>query len=113
MTWGGGTAHLLVASTAGNTLKDGVVVNLAPVSALDLSAEADELLADGILGGGVEHLGLHLGGIGAPMKFIMKKKKNEKRKKDRDQQNSSKKKTEKEERNGGRMKRRRKREDQK
>ena len=74
MTWGG-TAHLLVASTAGNTLKDGVVVNLAPVSALDLSAEADELLADGILGGGVEHLGLHLGGIGAPMKFIMKKKK--------------------------------------
>ena len=82
MTWGG-TAHLLVASTAGNTLKDGVVVNLAPVSALDLSAEADELLADGILGGGVEHLGLHLGGIGAPMKFIMKKKKMKKMKKEK------------------------------
>ena len=106
---------LLVASTAGNTLEDGLVVNLAPVGSLDLSAEADELLADGILGGGVEHLGLHLGGIGAPMKFIMKKKKMKKMKKEKktDQQNSSKKKTEKEERNGGRMKRRRKREDQK
>jgi len=57
---------LLVASTAGNTLEDGLVVNLAPVGSLDLSAEANELLADGILGGGVEHLGLHLGGIGAP-----------------------------------------------
>lgn len=51
---------------ASKTLQDCVVRGLALIGCLDLGVHADELLADGILAAGVEHLLLHLGRIRRP-----------------------------------------------
>lgn len=53
-------------------LEDGLVGNLVKVSALDLGANALELLAESILGGGVDHLGLDLGSIRGPIEIEKK-----------------------------------------
>jgi len=59
---------LLVASALRDLVEDSLVRDLAEVSALDLSTETDELLAEVVLRGGVDHLLLKLGGIRAPAK---------------------------------------------
>ena len=53
-------------SLSGDTLKDGIPVDLINISGLDLSSNTDQFLADGILGGSVQHLSLDLGGIRSP-----------------------------------------------
>lgn len=45
---------------------DGVERDLSLVGTLDLNLEALEGLLEGVLGAGVEHLGLDLGGVGGP-----------------------------------------------
>lgn len=49
-----------------DALEDDIVVDLIDIGGLDLNSDTDELLADGILGGSVEHLGLDLGAVGSP-----------------------------------------------
>lgn len=45
---------------------DSLLGDLREVSGLELSADADKGSLHGLLGGGVEHLGLDLGGLGSP-----------------------------------------------
>ena len=49
-------------------LEDLVICNLGLVRSLDLSSDSGKLLADRILGGGVQHLGLDLGRVGGPVR---------------------------------------------
>lgn len=47
-------------------LQDSLVGDFGHVSALDLSADTDQLLSDGILAGSIQHLLLDLGRIWCP-----------------------------------------------
>ena len=56
----------LLGAASGDLLKNAVIVDLIPVCGLHLLLDAVQLLLDGILGGGVQHLALDRGVIGAP-----------------------------------------------
>lgn len=75
---------LLVAGALRDAVVNRLKGNLAQVSALDLSANADELLAEGILARGVHHLLLKLGGVRAPARNAATSAKGRKRPRSKD-----------------------------